>query len=471
MSKKFAFIQPLINDGNLTPPLGILIMGAMLEQKGWDVRFFDERMDADAINRLTDFHPVMVGISAVTATILRASALAIQIKQALPETKIVLGGPHPTAMPQEVADMDSVDFVVAGEGEYTIIDLCDWFLSDTDHGALQKIDNLCYAVNGKVIQNKSRAFLSADELDRLPKPAYHLLNIEEVFKKTTHGLFQKGRRILPVMFSRGCPSQCTFCCRMMGYKIRYRNTEMIMSEIESLVKDYNLDEVWFEDDNFTANPKRAHEILDSLIERDLGIYIKFANGMRADGVDSKILEKMKKAGCYNLSFALESGSPRVLKMMRKNLSLVKAKENINLAKSMGFLVGSNCIIGYPGETVDDVKESINFFMDLNLDSMALINLIPFPGTELRSICEKKGYLTGDAANWDNYIFDINNPKILIETEFLDSKTIKKLINHAYYRMYLSPGRVYKIIRHMKPATILKGAFIMLSKIIRSFKSK
>ena len=239
-----------------------------------------------------------------------------------------------------------------------------------------------------------------------------------------------------------------------------------MNEIESLVRDYNLDEVWFEDDNFTANPKRAHEILDSLIELNLGVYIKFANGIRADGVDNKMLEKMQNAGCYNLSFAIESGSSRVLKMMKKNLSLIKAKENIDMAKSMGFLVGSNCIIGYPGETVDDIKESLDFFMDLNLDSMAISSLIPFPGTELRRICEENGYLTAEAENWNNYIFDINKPKILIETECLDGKAITRLINKAYYRMYLNPWRVYRIIRHMKLENIIKGVYILLSKFSR-----
>jgi radical SAM superfamily enzyme YgiQ (UPF0313 family) len=466
MVKKFAFIQPLICDGNLTPPLGTLIMSAIIEKEGWDVHFFDERFNINAVNSLIDFQPNMVGISAVTASILRGRDLADQIKRALPETIIVLGGPHPTAMPEEVSVWNSIDFVVVGEGEYTIKDLCDWYLSGREPSALQKIPNLCYTFNGKFIQNKNRAFLSSSELDILPRPAYHLLNIEEVFKEMTHGLFQKGKRILPVMFSRGCPSQCTFCCRVMGFQIRYRNTEMIMNEIESLVKDYNLDEVWFEDDNFTANPKRAHEILDYLIELNLGVYIKFANGIRADGVDNKMLEKMQNAGCYNLSFAIESGSSRVLKMMQKNLSLTKAKENIDMAKSMGFLVGSNCIIGYPGETVDEVKESLDFFMDLNLDSMAITNLIPFPGTELRRICEENGYLTAEAENWNNYIFDINNPKILIETECLDGKAIKSLIKMAYYRMYLNPKRVYKIMRHMKHKNIIKGAYIILSKFIR-----
>ena len=302
MTKKLAFVQPMINDGNLTPPLGTLTMASIMEGEGWEVRFFDERLDVDALGSTIDFRPEIVGISAVTPSVLRGRALAIQIKAALPNTIIVFGGPHPTAMPEEVSGWDSVDFVVVGEGEYALRDLCQWFLAGGTSSELRKIPNLCYTVDGDFVQNEVRPFLQPEELDRLPMPAFHLLDLEQVFKKTRHGLFQKGQRILPIMGSRGCPNRCTFCCRVMGSRIRYRDTELLMKEIEAMVRNYDLDEIYFEDDNFTANKKRAHAILDSLIERNLGIHIKFANGVRADGVDREILEKMKKAGCYSISF-------------------------------------------------------------------------------------------------------------------------------------------------------------------------
>jgi radical SAM superfamily enzyme YgiQ (UPF0313 family) len=175
---------------------------------------------------------------------------------------------------------------------------------------------------------------------------------------------------------------------------------------------------------------------------------------------------MKKAGCYSISFGIESGSQRVLKMMRKNLSLIKAEENVKIAKSMGFLVGSNCILGYPGETVDDINDSLNFFMSLNLDSMAVVNLIPFPGTEVRKLCEEKGYLTADADHWENYIFDINKPKILIQTELLDEQTLRKMINSAYRRMYLNPRRMLRILKHIRPRDGIKAARVMLQRILK-----
>ena len=133
---------------------------------------------------------------------------------------------------------------------------------------------------------------------------------------------------------------------------------------------------------------------------------------------------------------------------------------------MGFLVGSNCIIGYPGETVEDIEESLNFFMNLDLDSMAVVNLIPFPGTEVRQICEDKGWLTPEAQDWNNYIFDIKAPKILIETEFVDRTVLRRMINQTYRKMYLNPKRIYRLLKHMKPKDIVEGTKIMLSKFFQ-----
>lgn len=456
----------MIDDGNLIPPLGTLTMAAIMQREGWEVRFYDERLDKDAVSNLIDFEPRIVGISAVTASILRGYDVASRIKEVLPQSIIVFGGPHPTVLAEDVSAMPQVDFVVAGEGEYALKELCQWYLAGRASSELDKINNLCYTNCNRFIRNEMRPFLSSEELDLLPMPAFHLLDIKKIFKLTKHGLFKQGSRVLPVMSSRGCPSQCTYCCRVMGSKIRYRDPQLLLKEIETMISTYAVDEIWFEDDNFTANPKRANLILDELIKKDLGIHIKFANGMRADGVDLELLQKMKKAGCYSISFGIESGSERVLALMKKNLSLEKTKENIKLARSLGFLVGANCILGYPGETKEDIETSLDYFMKLDLDSMAIVNLIPFPGTEVRKLCEERGYLTPLADDWNNYIFDINKPRILIETEHLTANTLKRLINKAYFRMYLNPLRIFRILSNMKPKDIVAGTKIMLSKLLQ-----
>lgn len=462
--KKLAFIQPDIDDGNLIPPVGVLIMAAIMEAEGWDVAFFDERVNSNVIQDVIDFNPAIIGITAVTASVLRGRELTELIKSILSESIVVFGGPHPTAMPEEVIRWDAVDFVVIGEGERTICALGEWVVGGMSDSGLRDIPNICYVKDNQVVHNARIPFLESVELDALPYPAFHLLDLKKVFKYNRHGLFKKGTRVLPVMSSRGCPQLCTYCCRVMGRRMRCRSVESLMGEMEHLIDVYNVNEIWFEDDNFTANKVWANAVLDAIIENDYGIPIKFANGIRADGVDEDLLRKMKRAGCYAISFGIESGSPHVLDLMQKKLSLDKAKENILIAKKLGYLVGSNVILGYPGETLADIEESIDFFMGLDLDSMAAVNLIPFPGTVARDICEEKGYLTEEAKDWNNYIFDIKTPRILIETEHVDRHTLMNMLNKVYRKMYFKPSRMLKLLRHMNVSDFIAGVKIMSTKI-------
>jgi radical SAM superfamily enzyme YgiQ (UPF0313 family) len=225
----------------------------------------------------------------------------------------------------------------------------------------------------------------------------------------------------------------------MGKKIRSRSIESVMTEVRFLVDTYGIDELYFEDDNFTIQRDRALEILERIAAFKPAIYLKFANGIRADMVDREILGAMKRAHVYSLSFGIESGCTATLTRMKKSLDLDKARQNILLAKSMGFLVGANCIIGYPGETVQDVEKSLDFFFSLPLDSMAIVNLVPFPGTEVREHCEGKGYLTKEARNWD------------------------KLIHKAYRRMYLRPRWLWHSLKRISLRQVVLGAAIMLGK--------
>lgn len=174
---------------------------------------------------------------------------------------------------------------------------------------------------------------------------------------------------------------------------------------------------------------------------------------------------MRQAGCYSLGFGLESGSKKTLALMKKRIDLAKAKETIVLAKSMKFLVGANCIVGYPGETIDDIRESIQFFLSLPLDSAAIVNLIPFPKTEVRKICEEKGYLTSAAKDYNQYIFGLTNPNIMIETELLSTTDIRREIKRAYRLFYLNPIRLLRIYKHLNIRGIMFGLKAMIKNLL------
>lgn len=459
---KVAFYVPPIPDNNTIPVLGPLYLIAVLEQYGFEGQVFDARIDKYAFRKLLLFKPDIVGVSAVTPGYPGGVQVAERIKERFPEVPVVFGGPHPSSLPEEVIAESSVDYVCIGESEFTFLELCkrvrDGAISST---SLQEVKNLVFRADDQFIFTESNSFLSPETLDSLPWPAFHRMDLTTYFAGTqTHGLFRRGKRVLPIMSARGCPHNCTFCCRIMGKNIRSRSIESVMSEIRFLVDTYGIDEIYFEDDNFTVQRDRALEILERIAALKPPIYLKFANGIRGDMVDKEILEAMKRARVYSLSFGIESGYPATLAKMKKNLDLDKVRENVLLAKSMGLLVGTNCIIGYPGETAEDIEESLNFFQSLPLDSMAIVNLVPFPGTAVRELCEKMGYLTEEAKNWDNYFFSLNNPYPLIETPQLSKKELIKLTHKAYRRMYLRSRWLWQTLKHISPRQMILGATIV-----------
>lgn len=459
-----ALINPLTPDGNIVPPLGLLIIGSILEKQGHEVAIFDQNSDQDIFAKIRDCRPDFAGITAVTSAVLNGKRLASKLKKELPHVITVFGGPHPTSMPLEVVSWPEADFVVSGEGEKTMSMLVKWLENKGTTKQLEKIPNLYYKKDGIAHFTFKAEFLSSGELNNLPLPAYHLLDIDKISSLIRHGVFRRGKRVLPYMATRGCPHLCTFCCRMMGRRIRRKNPELVLKEIEYLVRTYDLDEIYLEDDNFTASKRFAMTVLDGIIERKLPISIKFANGVRIDTLDPVLLDKIRSAGGYSLSFGLESGSPKVLRLMKKNLDLENVRKLVSMSKSHGFLVGANMIIGHPGETEDDIWESYDYFQSLSLDSIAVVNLIPFPGTAVRKLCEKHDYLTDEAGSWDNYHFDIKDPKILIQTEFLGKEQLKKILKKVFFKLYTNPHRVISLIKNMQLSDILTGAKVFIQKI-------
>lgn len=461
---KVALYIPPIPDKNTVPHLGPLYLLSTLEQNGFEGRLFDARIDKHAFNKVIKFKPDIFGVSAVTPAYLGGLRAAMKIKKIFPNVTIVFGGPHPSSLPREVVAVPSVDFVLIGETETNMVNLCSLIRDkEVSSSSLQTIKNLAFKKDNEVFLTEIASRITVENLDDLPYPAFHKMDLDTYFTSTqAHGLFKRGKRVLPIMSTRGCPHSCTFCCRVMGKKIRNRSVESVMAEIRFLVDNYGIDELYFEDDNFTIQRNRALEILDRLAAFKPPINIKFANGVRGDRMDKEILEAMKKARVYSLSFGIESGCPETLGKMKKNLNLKQVKEKVLLAKSMGFLVGANCILGYPGETLEDIQKSLDFFLNLPLDSMAIVNLVPFPGTEVRQLCEKEGYLTDAAENWDNYFFSINNPIPLVETPNLSKEELIHAIKKAYRKMYLRPKWIWQSIPHLSPRQIALGAAIMLN---------
>lgn len=445
---RVAFVQPKIPDGNYLPNLGIMVLASLLIKDGFEVRVFDANLQNDMMAALAAFRPHLAGFTCVTAALKSSAEMAAQLKAAVPDCITMAGGPHVSAVPRETLEQNAAfDFCLQGEAEISLRDFCRKKFLEKKETEIESIPGLIFRREGKVLANRPAAFLEGDGLDELPFPAWHLLPMEQIFSKVTHGLFSRGKRIMPVMTSRGCPNYCGFCCRVMGFKFRTQSLARVLTEVQWLFESYRIDEVYFEDDTFTQDPVRAHELLDGLISLRLPIHIKFANGLRADKVDRALLEKMKAAGVYWVGFGIESGSPHTQKLMRKFLDLDLAARNVKLAKELGFRVGSNCIIGYPGETKQSIRESIAYFLRLRLDSFAVVTCVPFPGTTAWQECEKNSWFTDHARDYANYWFEVFKVTPLIETPHLSARDLSRAIFLVYVRFYfLNPARFLLVAR-------------------------
>ncbi|MBR9706177.1 radical SAM protein [Candidatus Pacearchaeota archaeon] len=399
----------------VVPPLGLAYIAGVMEKEGHEVKIVDciaegigdkpeysedgikYGLSDEAVKKIIkDFSPDVVGVSCLFSNkSLDAHNTCRLVKECNPEIPTVMGGVHVTVTPGETLEDENVDFVVLGEGEYTFRDLVTALEQETD---FSKIDGLGFKKNGKNHINPKTKFI--ENLDELPFPARHLLKMEIYSKaQSPHSMDLKKTPYTTMLSSRGCIAGCTYCCLkyMSGRKFRTRSAENVIKEIKHLVTKYNINEIHFEDDNLTLDKERALKIFEGI--KKLGINFNIPSGSALYAMDEEIIEKMKESGAHTISFAVESGNQKVLsRFMHKPVVLSKVKPLVDKAKQVGLKVKGFFIIGYPGETKENIQETIDFARKLKFDWSHFFIAFPHYGTELRALCESKGYLR----NIDDY---------------------------------------------------------------------
>ena len=334
--------------------------------------------------RINDYSPDIVGITAMTATINSALNVAQLVKSFNSEIPVVLGGVHPTLLPEETIKNTNVDIVVRGEGEYTFLDI----LKKSNN--LNVVLGITYKENGQIINNPARPLIQ--NLDELPFPAKHLIFEHEKYPPGAFG---------SIMPSRGCPFHCTFCAshKIWTRKVRYRSPEKVIKEIIRIKKNFHTNYFRFEDDSFTLNKKWIYELCDFLIKENLKI--KWEAETRADIVDDELIKKMKKAGCKMLSIGVESGSERTLKLIKKGITLEQIRNAFNIIKSNKILTNAFFMIGFPWESKKEIGMTISLMKELNSFRSFFSISTPYPGTELFDIYKNDGLLPGNM-NWAKF---------------------------------------------------------------------
>jgi radical SAM superfamily enzyme YgiQ (UPF0313 family) len=291
------------------------------------------------------------------------------LKEHLPAVKLVLFGHYTTVFPHQILQKTDIDITIIGEPDLIFRDLIYALLNQID---IQTVAGIAFKSSEGIIQTEGE--IRIREPEKLPMPAYELLQPDkyyEPFMKAPFGLIQTAR---------GCPYSCNYCVRSFGKKLTYRTPEQIIEEILYLKKTFGIRSLRFIDDTFTVHTSRVIEICKRMIELQLDI--EWTCLSRLDTLREEMLPWMKKAGCKRIYFGVESGSPKVLKFLNKELDLDEALKTIHLCRQHGIETHGWFIVGAPVETEDDFEASVNFALNANFDYVAVSELIVYPGTPL-----------------------------------------------------------------------------------------
>jgi len=442
------------------PPLGLASIAACVRQKGYSVKIIDCNIVSPSLHSFEKFFKEkivekyasirFIGLTAMTPTIKKAYKIADICKIYFPQATVVFGGVHTTFLYEEVLQKKSVDLAVIGEGEIT-------FQEIVSGKKLKNVDGIAYKkkINGKIkiVQTKDRQRIS--DLNSLPMPAYDLLPILKY--RPAKGTYKR----LPAMSmitSRGCPGRCTFCSKTLGMKMVFKSAETIYKEIEFLVKRYGIKQILFYDDTLTVYNENVHKLCDLIIKNRLNIsWTCFA---RVDFVDYNLLKKMKRAGCHQIMYGVESIDKRVLKNINKHINIKQVINATKWTKKARIECRLAFMVGNPGDNLKSIKKNITFVNKLNPDLLIVNITTPFPGTEMYKWAKSKGLIL--TYDWDDY--NLSTPVMRLEN--LTSSQIKDLYKLMYKRFYFRPKYIFGMffkIRHLNDIlTLLSGAKSLIS---------
>jgi radical SAM superfamily enzyme YgiQ (UPF0313 family) len=380
-------------------PYTLALLNACLKNK-YDVQLFDPNYNNLSEKEVLDYfkntHADIVGVSSISTEYVRASqAMNAIIKKALPNSIVINGGIIPTVMPELAMKDPNVDYWIMGEGEFRFPQLLNELSKPNPD--LYSIDGLAFWNENKIIINQSKGFI--ENLDSIPFADYGNLNLIDYGNKAlkySAGLLPRKFPYAVTISSRGCPYLCTFCAAstVSGRKIRFRSAKNVLDEIDMLYKA-GIREIIFLDDHFLGNRKRAIQIIQGMIENKYDLTWKCAN-LTIFLLDREILELMKESGCYQVTLSIESGNQYVLNnIIKKPVKLEKMPEILEMAKSVGFEIITNFVIGFPGETWEQIRQTFRFAESIDADLVNFHIATPLPKTELMDICLRDGYLPKD----------------------------------------------------------------------------
>ncbi|KKL64203.1 hypothetical protein LCGC14_2167380, partial [marine sediment metagenome] len=366
----------------------------------------------------------------------------------------VLIGSHPTFFHREVMkENPAVDAISRGEFDLAVKDVA---VSLSRGHKLDKIKGITYRDGQGVQENEERPLIK--NVDELPFPDRRIVKS----KYYRQGTFT-GKRCTTIVSSRGCPHNCTYCLwpkTLYGQRFRARSAENVVAEIKQVVEDFHIDEIYFDDDSLALNRARILRICQLINEKN--IKVKWIPQCRVDSMDEEVISAMKRAGCHYIRFGVESGSQRMLDIMKKGTTLAQIERAFDLCRKAGIKTQAFFVFGIPGETPQTIRESIEFAKKLRPDSAQFAVVVPHPGTELYEICQSKGWL--EYESWE----DFSAGNCLIETEKLSRKDVERARIQAYREFYFRSSYIFATalrLRNLREVgSVLKSAYSIIDRM-------
>jgi len=420
----------LASIGATLPCLGLLMLAATLRKVGHHVRIVDASAQGldykTTLERIKEFRPDVVALTAVTPSIDKTAKLASLIKTAFPIIPIIIGGPHFTAVPEKtLEDYPAFDYGVIGEGEQTLVELVEALSTGQ---SLPDIAGIAFRKDGKVLFSPPRSPIN--DLDSLAFPAWDLL---DNFPARYRPALFKYRRLpsTHVVSARGCPNKCIFCdTSVFGRRVRFHSPEYVLELVNYLVEDFGIKEIIFEDDQFLLKSKRVTKICEGLIKSNREI--SWCCSGRVNSVnDLSLLKLMKRSGCWQINYGIESGNQEILDFANKAITLEQIKKATSLTHKAGILSKGYFIFGLPYETEETMKRTIRFGKELPLNDVSVFMLTPFPGSRMYEIAGQHGRI-------DNNFKKMNILDVVYTPNGLSANTLLYYQRRFMKEFYLRP---------------------------------
>ena len=444
---KILLVKPKLRVDNILPVLGLGYLANAIKDKH-AVRILDcmkEDFSLDDYARyLKDYKPDVVGIQCFTYDIYIVADYLKQTRQILPDAITMIGGPHPTAMPEESMSFfgNTLNYAFISEAEEGLPELLALIEGKgLTNENLSKVKNLIWRNGNQIVANPVTYIA---DVGTLGMPAWELMP-PDTYPKSPFSAFYKRFPVAPIITSRGCPYKCTYCQASLisGKRMRYRPVSLVVEEIRYLQEKFEVKEFQIIDDNFTLNRKYVMDFCNAILKNNIEITWTCPNGVRLDTLNDEMIEAMKSSGCYVISAGIESGSDRILKYVKKHETTDIMMDKVRMIQRHGIDVIGFFILGFPTETIKEMRQTIRFSKDLGLLRANFLLFHPIPGTEIYTMLNHTGELTNVNYDANSFAEVAYTPKGMTKDE------LKNIQRKAFLSFYLRPKQFISLISNIK----------------------